>query len=128
MSRSTTHRSSDVNFNGKALQQWQSGRVTAANSTQKFGFVSICDGTIVQLLVNIVTALTNAAAALQLGTETSLTRNLANLDIHSYAAGLFDLTPLLASATVSRGDAIVFSVIDGDTTGLLDAAIVIEPR
>lgn len=129
MSRSVTHRSSDVQWNGKMLFTHNlGGRIVAANSTQKFGFNSPCDGTIVSFRVNITTAWTNAAAALSLGTEASATAFLASTDIHAVTASVVDYTPSLATAVVTKDQAIVFYATSGDTTGVLFPVIVIEPR
>lgn len=128
MSRGVTHRSGDVGWNGKMLYKINFGRIIPSNGTQYFGFVASCDGTIVSFPVTITTQLTNAAAALQLGTEASKTSLLANLDIHSYTAASYNLIANLAATSLTAGVAYVFSVIDGDTTGLLTASLVVEPR
>lgn len=127
MSRAITHRTSDADFNGKLVHWVNFGRVIAANSTQKIGWVAPCDGNIVQYDLLITTALTHATAAVSLGTEASVASLQASYDIHLVTAGYQDLTSSLAAVAVTKGTGYVFCVTSGDTTGVLSAGVVIEP-
>lgn len=129
MSRSVAYRSSDVGYNGKLLYiHTPGGRIVAANSSQIFGWVAPCDGTIVQFDLLIATQWTHASAALKLGTVASDASLLASVDIHSVTAAAYDYTKNLASATIAKGTGYILTATSGDTTGVLFVSLVIEPR
>lgn len=129
MSRSTTHRSSDVAYNGKALYV-VSSRIAATAATVEFGhFMAPCDGTIVYAAVNTVTAPTHATSDLYLGIVSDTDSLLAVTDWQNHATGVADVTPdLLLSGAVSQGSAYHWTFAGGDTTGELFVTLVIEPR
>lgn len=130
MSRNTTHRSSEVAFNGSLLQEYVFG-VVSANATTRFArFVAPCDGTIVVAYLGVIVTPTNAAAVLRMGVYTATTSLLNNKNIQNIALGRTDLLSdaLFVSKTVTKGDIIVAEFVNADTTGELALTIVIEPR
>ena len=130
MSRTTTYRSSDVAFNGKLLCCYAGGAVAINGTTEPIRWVAPCDGTIVMALIKITTVFTHATAALRIGSQATPDDLLNDYVLTSIAAGSYDLTKdtlMAASPAVTRGTAYTMGIVCGDTTGELDAVIVIEP-
>jgi len=129
MSRATTHRSSEVDFNGKLLYVAGTGRLVVSAATVEFGwFVAPCDGTIRQASIHVVAVPTHATNVLSFGSEDDTDLLLDDLDIKDRAAGHHDLTALFAVVTVNRGEAYQWEWEGGDTTGEIITSMVIEPR
>lgn len=130
MTRATTHRSSDVEFNGKLLYSF-SAAATAAAATQRFGyFVAPCDGTIVQMEVNCDTSPTHATNNLSLGTVADIDSLLNEIDITDLATGRTDYIGHadVISLQVTKGEVYAWGWVGGDTTGELTTLLTIEPR
>lgn len=130
MSRSTTHRSSDVEFNGKLLYVIGAG-FQAAAAVNRFGhFVAPCDGTIRQLNANFTTTPTHATNNLSFGTVADIDSHLNEIDVTDLATGNVDYIAHanVLSLTISKGEAYAWGWDCGDTTGFLVTSIVIEPR
>jgi len=131
MSRNTTHRSSEVAFNGNALWTHQAA-ATAAAATQRFGyFVAPFDGTIVAAGYNIDTQATHATNDLSLGTVADIDSIFDEIDITNLATGYRDLisaTQGVGGLNVTKGETYAWGWVGGDTTGHLTAFLVIEPR
>lgn len=129
MSRATTHRSSDVEYNGKHLYT-VTGRATAAASTQRFGhFVAPCDGTIREMLANFTTQPTHATNDLSFGTIADIDSHLNEVDITNQAVGVVNYVSHanILSLAVTKGEAYAWGWVGGDTTGEVVTTIVIEP-
>ena len=131
MSRATTHRASEVQYDGSALWTFQAA-ATAAATTQRFGyFVAPCDGTIVDAGYNIDTQATHATNDLSLGTVADIDSIFDEIDITSLATGfrsLMGATQGVGGLTVTKGEVYAWGWVGGDTTGHLTAYLVIEPR
>lgn len=128
MSRAKTHRSGDVEYDGKMLFAI-SGGATSANSTQRLArFVAPCDMDL-NVLVTITTLFSNAAATFRVGLISDTDSLLDDYDLTDVAAGIYDLTrdPLMVSRRVTRGQVVVVELTNADTTGVLDFTIVGEP-
>lgn len=131
MSRATTHRSSEVEYNGKALWVHQAD-ATAAAATQRFGyFVAPCDGTIVAAGYNVDVDPSHATNNLSLGTVADIDSIFDEVDITDIGLGYHDLmggTLGTGGLTVTKGEVYAFGWAGGDTDGHLTAFLVIEPR
>lgn len=130
MSRNTTHRSSDVAYNGKHLVSF-CARFVAAAATSRFGhFVAPCDGTIVQMEVNCTTSPTHATNDLSLGTVADIDSLLNEIDITDLATGRTDYIAHanVISLQVTKGEVYAWGWVGGDTTGELTTLLTIEPR
>jgi len=133
MSRATTHRSSEVEYNGKLLYIIY-GAATAAAATQRFGeFVAPCDGKIRMLGRTITTVATHATNNLSFGTLADIDSHLNEVDITDTVAGFVDyctgvegVEPLL-DLDVVKGEVYAWGWVGGDTTGHLATVVVIEP-
>ncbi len=130
MSRTTTHRSSEVEYNGKLLQAYSFGLVSA-NATTRFGrVVAPCDGKFVDLVLGTIATPTNAAAVLRVGLSTDTDYFLDDKNIQNQAVGSVSLIgdALFVQKDVTRGDIIVFEFTNADTTGEIAVTAIIEPR
>lgn len=130
MSRATTHRSSEVEYNGKHLVSF-CARQVVANATTRFGhFVAPCDGTIRQLEVNCTTSPTNATNDLSFGTVADIDSHLNEIDITDLATGRTDYIAHanVISLEVTKGEVYAWGWVGADTTGELTTLITIEPR
>jgi hypothetical protein len=130
MSRATTHRSGDVAFNGKLLYVIGSG-ATASSATVRFGhFVAPCDGTIVQLNVNVVTVATHATNDISFGIMSDIDSHLNEVDMTDVAAGNTNYVghANILSVTITAGEAYAWGWAGGDTTGQFTCSVVVEPR
>lgn len=129
MSRSTTHRSSDVAYNGELLFDVHGGAVSINGTTQFIKFLAPCDGTIKDVNLNITTTATNAAARLRIGTSAAPTSILNDFVLTNLATGYRNLisNALLVSTAIVRGNAYVVGFVNADTTGEIFASLVIEP-
>ena len=130
MSRATTHRSSEVAFNGKLLYVIGSG-ATASAATVRFGhFVAPCDGTIRQLNCNVVTVATHATNDLSFGTMADIDSHLNEVDMTDVAAGNVDYAAHanVITLVITAGEAYAWGWAGGDTTGQFTCSVVIEPR
>lgn len=131
MSRASTHRSSEVEYNGKLLYTFQAA-ATAAAATQRFGyFVAPCDGVIVDAGINIDTQATHATNDVSLGTVADIDSIFDEFDIQNDAVGyqnLMGFTQGTGGLNVTRGEAYAWGWVGGDTTGHLTTYLVIEPR
>lgn len=132
MSRATTHRSSDVEYNGKHLQEYFGGLVSANATTRFMRFVAPCDGTIVAARLGIIVMPTNAAAVIRIGLYSDTDSHLDDKNIQNIAAAGSDVDllsdPLFVLKTVNKGDIIVVELTNADTTGELAVTLVVEPR
>lgn len=130
MSRSTTHRSSDVEYNGKSLVNFFGGLVSANATTRFIRFVAPCDGTIREFLLGVIAVPTNAASVIRLGLNSDTDSHLDDKNIQNLAIGTYDMLsdPLFLIKDVSRGQIYVVEFTNADTTGELTVSIVIEPR
>lgn len=131
MTRATTHRSSEVEFNGKLLIN-KGGNTTAANDTHQFGhFIAPCDGTIVQHDVYTNVAVTHASANFLFGSVDDTDANVDDYDLEDVVADT--LTSLMGhasqvSTTITKGKCYCWSLTSGDTTGNITTSVTIEPR
>lgn len=130
MSRSTTHRSSDVEYNGKNLAEFFGGLVSANATTRFMRFVAPCDGTIKEFLLGVIVSPTNAAAVIRMGTYDDTDSHLDDKNIQNLAIGSYDMLSdaLFVNKEVTRGRMYVVELTNADTTGELAVTIVIEPR
>lgn len=133
MSRNTTHRSSEIEFNGK-LCYAVFGAATAAAATQRFGeFVAPCDGKIRVLARNITTQATHATNDLSFGTLADIDSHLNEVDITNAATGYIDYctgvegTEPLLDLDIVAGQVYAWGWVGGDTTGHMATVVVIEP-
>lgn len=130
MSRNTTHRSSEVEYNGKHLHT-VSGGVVSANATTRFlRWVAPCDATIVGADLGIIVVPTNAAAVLRIGLYTDTDSHFDDKNIQNRALGTTDLLgdALFVLKTVNKGDILVAELTNADATGELALTLVFEPR
>jgi len=129
MSRNTTHKSADVEYNGKLLCTF-SARITATAATVKFGhFVAPCDGTIVQASINTPTAPTHATSDISFGTNAAPTGHMPTTDWQNHATGPADvLASFTGSVSITKDEVYCWQFAGGDTTGELVTSLVIEPR
>lgn len=130
MSRATTYRSSDVEYNGKHLISVHS-RAVAAASTQRIGhFIAPCDGTIRQLEANFIVQPTHATNDLSFGTLADIDSHLNEVDITNQAVGRVDYIAHanVLDLTVTKGEAYAWGWVGGDTTGEAVFLVTIEPR
>lgn len=133
MSRATTHRSSEVEFNGKLLYTFTSNFIAAA-ATSRFGhFTAPCDGKIRMLGRDITTVATHATNNLSFGTLADIDSHLNEVDITDavegfvdYCTGIEGVEPLL-DLDIVKGETYAWGWVGGDTTGQLGTIIVIEP-
>lgn len=128
MAAGNTHRSGDVEYDGKLLYMI-SGGATSANSTQRLArWVAPCDGTM-EVQVNITTLFSNAAAVFRVGTIADTDSHLDDYSLTNVVAGWYDLThnALMLSRTVTKGTVYVVELTNADTTGVLDFSIVVDP-
>lgn len=130
MSRATTHRSSDVEYNGKHLYTVTGGLVSANATTRFMRFVAPCDGTIREFLLGVIVTPTNAAAVIRMGTYNDTDSHLDDKNIQNLAIGVTDMLgdALFVDKTVSKGEMMVVEFTNADTTGELAVTIVIEPN
>jgi hypothetical protein len=130
MSRNTTHRSSEVEYNGKLLFPVVAGLVSANATTRFARFVAPCDCTIVQADLGVIVVPTNAAAVIRIGVRTDTDYFLDDLNIQNKALGTHDLLSdaLFVVKDVSKGDVVVVEFTNADTTGELALTLVFEPR
>lgn len=131
MSRNTTHRSSEVMFNGKLLTAF-CDRFVVANATSRFGwFVAPCDGTIVQLDINCIVTPTHATNDLSLGTVADIDSVLDEFDVTNLATGYRSLigeTLGVGGLNVTKGEVYAWGWVGADTTGEIATLVTIEPR
>ncbi len=130
MSRNTTHRSSEVAFNGSLLHHVFGGLVSANATTRFLRWVAPCDGTFVVADLGVIVSPTNAASVLRIGVYTDTDYFFDDKNIQNIALGRTDLLSdaLFLVKTVSKGDIIVAEFTNADTTGELALTLVIEPR
>lgn len=130
MSRSTTHRSSDVAWDGKKLSEYSGGGVSVNGTLQLRRWVAPCDGTIVSIGLNVGTTPTNAAAALQIGTLADPDSHLDDYDLTDHATGFVELiaNALTLETEVTKGTVYVIGFVNADTTGEIDVSVIVEPR
>lgn len=133
MSRAVTHRSSEVEYDGKNLITVH-GRVVAAASTQRFGhFVAPCNGKIRRAIVNTVVSPTHATADLSFGTVADIDSHINEIDWTNHPTGARDLcngvegTDPYLDFDIVAGTAYAWGFVGGDTTGELVTCMVIEP-
>ena len=129
MGKTPEYRTSGAEWDGKLPFVYQMGSVTSVNGTAN-GQVHCapCDATIVDAGFRTLTTATNAAAVLNFGIIGSLTRNLNAFVIQNITG--FRGIPLasFASLTVSKGEALVASITNADTTGVHTFYAVLMPR
>lgn len=126
MSRSTTHRSSDVEFNQKLLYE-VAGGVVSVNGTAKFiRWVAPCDGTIRACYWTPTVTATNAAARLRVGSAASPTALLNDYVLTNVTTG-GDIIGSFTAVALTRGTAYQCSMVNADTTGEVDVIIIVEP-
>lgn len=130
MSKSSEVRSSAVDYDGAALLVINSGLVTLSTAqTDNAPFVMPCDGTIVQATARVTVAAGTATATLTIGTQASdvgiMDKDFATTD----GAGEYDCLADLVTATVTKGDIILFGS-DGNatSTGLVAITLVVSPN
>ena len=133
MSRATTHRSGEVEYDGKHLIT-VFGRVVAAASTQRFGhFVAPCDGKIKRAIVDTIVAPTHATSDLSFGTAADPDSHINEIDWQNHAVNTVDLangtegTDPYLDFDITAGETYAWAFAGGDTTGELVTCIVIEP-
>lgn len=133
MSRNITHRSGDVDYDGKNLYTVY-GRVVAAASTQRFGhFVAPCNGKIRRALVATAVAPTHATSDLSFGTVADPDSHINEIDWQNHALDTVDLcnstegTDPYLDYDIVEGTAYAWAFAGGDTTGELITCLVIEP-
>jgi len=131
MAKTPTYATSKAEWDGKLPFVVQAGALQAAASTVN-GVVAVapCDCSIVELGYRVTTALTHADAELNVGVIGALTGRLDGHDLTNVAAGFYTV-PASAFTTLnfSKGDSIVISLVNGDTTGLVNGAyMVLMPR
>ena len=130
MAAGKTHRSGDVDYDGKVIDIVKGG-ATSANSTQKLSrWVAPCDGTIENVLVTITTVFTNAAARLRIGPIADTDGLLDDYVLTNVVAGSYDLSrdALMVSRAVTKGTAYVVELTNSDTTGEIDYTVVVVPN
>ena len=131
MTRATTHRSSEVEYNGKALWVHQAD-FTAAAATSRFGhFVAPCDGTIVDAGYNVDVDPSHATNNFSLGTLADIDSVFDEVDITDIGLGYHSLmggTLGTGGLSITKGEVYAFGWVGGDTDGHLTAFLVIEPR
>lgn len=130
MSRATTHRSSEVEYNGKLLHTIVAGVVSANATTRFLRWVSPCDGTIRHADLGVIVTPTNAAAVVRIGLYTDTDSHFDDKNIQNIALGPVDLLSdaLFVLKTVNKDDILVAEFTNADTTGELALTLVIEPR
>ncbi len=133
MSRAVTHRSGQVEYDGKQLVEVH-GRVVAAASTQRFGhFTAPCNGKIVRAIVHTVVTPTHATADLSFGTVADIDSHINEIDCTNRATGAVDLangvegTDPYLDFDIVQGTAYAWGYVGGDTTGEIITCMVIEP-
>lgn len=130
MSRATTHKTSEAEYDGKLTSEFVGGLVSANATTRFIWFVAPCDGTVKEFLLGTIVSPTNAAAVIRMGLASDTDSMLDDKNIQNQAVGTVNLISdaLFVSKTVTRGDVIVVEFTNADTTGELAVTIVIEPR
>lgn len=130
MSRATTHKSSEVAWDGKRQFSVHDRLVASAATVRAGYFVAPCDGTIVQLEVNCIVTPTHATNDLSFGTVADIDSNLNEVDITDLATGRTDYIAHanVLSLSVTKGEAYAWGWVGGDTTGELVFLVTIEPR
>lgn len=133
MSRATTHRSSDVAYNGKNLYTVH-GHIVATAAAVAFGhFVAPCAGRIVRALVDTIVAPTHATSDLSFGTVADPDSHINEIDWQNHAVNTVDLangtegTDPYLDFDIVEGESYAWVFTGGDTTGELVTTLVIEP-
>ena len=127
MSRSTTHRMSEGEYDGGGLACY-SVRTGITAATVSFGhFVVPFDGVIKQLGIAIETALTHATSDIIFGIISNTDSILEIRDIQN-DTGYLDFLPLAEGVTVTKGDIMCWTYTGGDTTGALVTDVVIASQ
>lgn len=129
MSRSTTHRSGDVAYNGELLDTVNGGAVSINGTTKIIRWVAPCDGTLEDVNLFISTLASNAAARLRIGTPAAPTSILNDFVLTNIATGYRNLkgNALLVSTAITRGQAYEVGFVNADATGELNVGLVIVP-
>lgn len=129
MSRSTTHRSGDVAFNGEKLSEYGGGGTSINGTLQLARWVAPCDGEMVSVGLNVETQPTNAAAALQIGTIADPDSHLDDYDLTNHATGFIELIAdaLMIETSITKGESYAVNFVNADTTGAVSVTVIVEP-
>jgi len=130
MSRSTQYRTSAAEYDGK-LPYVVSGGATVSNGTQNIiRFTAPCDGYVEAFNVTVNTLASHANAAIAFGSLADPDSHLDDYDLTNIAAGAYDLVSdaLMLNRNITKGTTYVVQLTSGDTTGVIDASIVINAR
>lgn len=129
MAKTTDYRTGAAEWDGKLPFVYQSGSITSVNGTVNGAvFVAPCDCEVVDFNARILTTATNAAVRLSMGIIGALTRNLASYNIQNLTGVVSVPLASFASLTFTKGEPMLISLVNADTTGVLAVDAVCMPR